>query len=268
MATNATDTAVDDSKPVTEEDLRNDKLAAEVETVKAEDETTTDETSTEESEETSEEDGQTDDQTEEEQSTEEAPVFVKQVPSIVGDTEEEYRKNLETAYQQSTAEALRLKGENDVLKTTDASETPETTEPVDPRLLYLDKLLNKDIQTAFAEFKKSYPQVDDPAEYAKFTTEATALSNYYQSKNQILTGEDLYPKVAAILGWQKESAPDSKDKLGMALKDKGATSKTTSSAAAIPTKSKVTAEMIAANKLMYPNKSEDEIRKELEPYVK
>lgn len=256
MATNAT--AVDDSKPVTEEDLRNDKLALEVETVNAEDETA--ETAAEdESDETSEEDGQTDNQAEEA-----TPTFVKQVPSIAGDTEEEYRKNLETAYQASTTEALRLKALADAAEK--GEEAEEETGPVDPRLLYLDRLVNKDIQETFTEFKKVYPQVDDPVEYQKFTTEATNLSQYYQSKRQVLTADELYPKVASILGWEKE-VTDGKDKLGQALKDRGATSKTTS-ATKTTSKSKVSDEMIRVNMQMYPDKTEAQIREELEPYVK
>lgn len=261
MATNA-DPVVTDDKKVTEEDLRNDKLTLEVETAKAEDETKVTETSTE-SEEASEEIGQTEDQAEGEAEAE--PTFVKQVPSISGDTEEEYLKNLEIAYQASTTEALRLKALTEEAKSEDDS---EESVPVDPRLLYLDRLLNKDIETNFAEFKKDYPQVDDPVEYQKFTAEAKTLSEYYQSKRQMLTADELYPKVAKLLGWEKESTPDGKDKLGMALKDNGATSKTTSSTNGVKPKSKVTDEMIRVNKLMYPDKTEAEIREELEPYVK
>ncbi len=260
MATNATNTedAVDDSKPVTEDDLREDFAKAEVESAKAEDETAEAEPKSE-SEETSEEDGQTDDQADGEAQAE--PTFVKQVPSIAGDTEEDYRKNLEVAYQQSTAEALRLKGLADAA----ADDTPpENTEPVDPRLLYLDRLLNKDIQTTFAEFKKSYPQVDDPAEYARFENEAASLSRYYQTQNQVLTADELYPKVAAILGWQ---SGESKDKLNMALKDKAAVSKTTSATTTKP-KSKISEDIMAWNRQAYPNKTDEEIRKELEPYLK
>lgn len=262
MATNAT--AVDDSKPVTEEDLAKDKLALEVEEAKASDETTTEETS-EESEETSAEDGQTDDQAQEGEAEAE-PTFVKQVPSIAGDTEEEYLKNLETAYQASTTEALRLKGIADQTQNVQA-ETDEV-DLSDPLRLYAKQQMDKDIQTAFTTFSKEYSQVNDPAEYNKFTTEVSALSQTIMSSQRRLASPDeLYSKAAVILGWERQTAPDSKEKLGMAVKGQGATSKTTSATSTAP-KSKVTAEMVAINQQMYPDKTEAQIREELEPYVK
>ena len=78
--------------------------------------------------------------------------------------------------------------------------------------------------------------------------------------------KELYAKSAVILGWEKQSSTDSKDKLDMALKNNAATSKTTSVTKTTP-KSKVPDAMVAANRLMYPNKSDAEIRTELEPYV-
>lgn len=262
MATNAP--AVDDSKPVTEEDLKADKLALEVETVKAADETKEVETPEEESTETSEEDGQTEDQ-----ATEDEPSFVKQVPSIAGDTQEEYLKNLEIAHQQSTAEALRLKSLVDAAepKSEEATQAEEI-DLSDPLRLYAKQKMDEDIQTAFATFSKDYPQVSDQAEYNKFTVEVSALSNTIMtSQKRLASPEELYSKAAVILGWEKDTAPDSKEKLGMAVKGQGAVSKTTSATTTAP-KSKVTAEMIATNKLMYPDKTEAQIREELEPYVK
>ena len=265
MATNAkkkTDDVDDIAANVTEEDLRKDKQAAEVEAAKAADETAAEETP-EETEETGEEDGQTETPAEEE--PEEEPSFVKQVPSIVGDTQEEYLKNLETAYQQSTTEALRLKG------LADEAETPEGEEIdlSDPLRLYAKQKMDEDINTAFSDFQTEYPQaVPGTPEYSQFTTEVATLSQTIMtSQKRLASPKELYSKAAVILGWEKNSTPDSKDKLGMALKDKAASPKTSSSTS-IPTKSKVTDEMIQVNKQMYPNKTEAEIRKELEPYVK
>ena len=272
MATNATKTeeAVDDSKPVTEEDLRNDKLSLEVETAQAADETIDEETTAKDTEETSEEDGQTDDQaTDEADSTEETtPEFVKQVPSIAGDTEEEYLKNLETAYQASTTEALRLKGLADAAQIEDTTWEGEEIDLSDPLRLYAKQKMDEDISRAFGEFSKEYPQIQDQGEYNKFTVEVATLSGtIMNSQKRLASPEELYSKAAVILGWTKDSATDSKDKLNIALKDKAATSKTTSATSNAP-KSKVTPQMIEVNKLMYPNKSEDQIRKELEPFVK
>lgn len=278
MATNAEETAVDDSK-ITEDDLRNLKYdSTDVETSKDEDEI--DETTeSEESEEISEEDGQTDDQTEDEESEEtsdddsdeETSEFVKEFPNIKGDNLPEYARSLETAYKNSTAEALRLKGELDKLQAASQSEVDTTNQedsgPVDPRLLYLDRMVAKDVQTTFEKFKQQYPQVEDPTEYSRFQDKVTSLSKFHLSEGQVATAEELYPEAAAILGWKPaESIPTSKEKLGMAIKNKATITKTTSATKRTP-KSKVTDAMIAANRLMYPNKSDQEIREELEPYV-
>jgi hypothetical protein len=278
MAKNAKQTAEDDSAKVTEEDLRKDKEAAEVESSKEQDETAADETSEEESEETSEGDGKTGDQTEEEESEEsdqtesdeDTSEFVKEFPNIKGDTLEDYAREMEKTLHLSNAEGKRLSDElkANTSTTTKTDESEEDSGPVDPRLLYVDRLVNNDAQKAFTEFKKTYPQADDPAEYAKFESEVAALSGYYISRKQMLTAEELYPRVASILGWDPATdRVNSNDKLGIALKNKAAVSKTSSSAKQVK-KSKVTDAMLAFNRLAYPNKTDEEIRKELEPYVK
>lgn len=261
MATNAT---TEEDKKVTAEDLKNDLAAAEVEVAKVTDETAEDEASDDETEDNSAEDGQTGDQTTDEA---EAPSFVKQVPSISGDTEEEYRKNLETAYQQSTAEALRLKSLAD--EANSKTDEGEEIDLSDPLRLYAKQKMDEDISKAFADFSKEYPQVSEVSEYNKFTNEVAALSSTIMtSQRRLASPEELYSKAAIILGWTKESIEDDKDKLSMALKNNAASSKTTSGTAKPTTKSKVTAAMIEMNQKMYPDKTEDEIRKELEPYVK
>src|SRR3954471_15699245 len=103
---------VDDDKIVTEDDLRALKYPDEdVETLKEEDEPSEDDDANDESDETSEEDDKIDDQATEDEET--PPAFVKEFDYIKGDTPEEYAKNLEAAYKNSSSEALRLKGELD-----------------------------------------------------------------------------------------------------------------------------------------------------------
>ena len=264
------DKGADDPKVTDEaiEDLK--KAKDEVETSQEADETSKTEEDQEESEETSEEEGKTDDSQDEEteEESEESSEFVKEFPNIKGDTLEEYARELEKTQRLSEQEGKRLSNELKALQTkAPETESEEDTGPVDPRLLYVDKLVNDDVQTQFAEFKKQYPQLDDPLEYDKFEAEAASLNSYYvENKKQILTAKELYPKVANILGWEPNIV-DSKDKLNIALKDKAAVSKTTSSTKT-PSKSKVTDQMVAVNRLMYPNKTDAEIIKELEPHVK
>jgi hypothetical protein len=261
MATNADDTAVDDSKEVTDEDFKKLKEESAVETSTEADEELETGESEEKSEEASEED-----ETSESQDEEESSEFVKEFPNIKGDTPEEYARNLEIAYENSTAEFQRLRDEAKT-QTTDAEETEEDAGPVDPRLLYLDQMLQKDITDSYTKFSKDYPQTSDPVEYARFQTEAANLSQYIiQTQKRVAPASELYSKVAAILGWKSDTKPDSNDKLKVALKD-GAASTKTSSATKPKSTSKVTDAEIATARAMggwTEGKSDAEIRKELE----
>lgn len=264
--TNTDDKAVDDSKEVTEEDLKKLKEDSKVEPEKA-DEIQSTEESDEESEETD-----TEEETEEEsqdESDEDSSEFVKEFPNIKGDTPEEYARNLEIAYQNSTAEALRQKALAEAKpEVTEVGEDSEETGPIDPRLLYLDQMLQKDITDSFNTFSKQFPQTKDPEEYAKFQTEASNLSQYIiTTQKRVAPASELYSKVAAILGWQPEvQTADNQDKLKVALKDSASSSKTTS-ATKPKTTSKITDAQVSIAKQMggwTDGKSDAEIRKELE----
>ncbi len=288
MATNADETnAVDDSTQVTEDDLRNLKYGkTEVEpSENEEDESANTDETDEDSEETGEEDGQTDDQATDTEATDDASdeeaneeddasEFVKEFPNIKGETLEEYAKGLEQAYKNSTAEFQRLRqAQLTPAANEDSTENDDQTNQVpvsDPVSLYMKQKMDEEITTAFSDFSKNFSsQVTDQTEYDKFTrTVATLSSTILQSEGRLAPPKELYSKAAVILGWEPENVPTKKDKLGMALKNNAAISKT-SSGAKTPTssKSKVTDAMIAANRLMYPDKTDAEIRTELEPYV-
>ncbi len=275
MATNA-EPVVDDNKEVTDEDWKAVKYGKdEVETSDEteEDETSESEDTGEESEEAEDEESQNEEESideDSEEESEEAPEFVKQFVNIKGDTAEEYAKNLEEAYKNSTAEALRLKSLA-TPKVEDDDSTEDSTPPVqDPRLLYVDRIVEQDIKTSYEAFRKDYPQVDDPAEYEKFTNEVRDLSTYFiQTQGRAATAGELYPKAAAILGWDKQTTVDSKDKLDMALKDRSSSSKTTSSTKPKSKQSKVSDKEVQMYKLMNPESdlTDAKIREELEVYV-
>lgn len=253
----------DDDKPVTEDDLRDLKYGnQDVEVADAIDETPETEEVEEEPEETEGEIGKTDD-TEGEEKPE--PTFTKEFPNIKGDTPEEYAKNLEIAYQNSTAEAMRLKQQPPPDTSVDKPDDSTTTTP-DITSLYAKQQMDKEINEAWGKFTKQYSQTTDKTEYAKFTQTVSQLSNtIYESEDRLASPDELYRKAAVILDWTPE-APTPEDKLKMAVKDGAASTK--SSNVAKPTqKSKVTDAMLAANRKMYPGKSDAEIREELEPYL-
>jgi hypothetical protein len=266
---NSDTTVVDDDKPVTEDDLRALKYPEEeVETSQEEDETS-EGTGVEESEGASEEDGQTDDQTIEE----EIPAFVKQFDYIKGDTPEEYAKNLEQAYENSSTEGRRINAELQELKkapTVTPEKTDEEETPKSATELYVQQKLDQEIQEAFSVIRKDYPQASNPDEYAKFTREVATFSRtILDGQGRLASPAELYAKAAISLGWEKNDAePDDKDKLGMALKDGAATSKTTSAPTKPkPTGAKVSETQLKLNRKMYPGKTDQQIIDELTPYL-
>ena len=273
MATNA-DPVADDNQTVTEDDLRALKYPKDgVEPSQEEDETI-DEAEDEETTEETSDDGQTEETPSEEQPT--APAFVKEFTYIKGDTPEEYAKNLEIAYKNSTTEALRLKGELDKTPppvTPPAPTTPNTEEPTVPAPttatdLWVQQQLDKEIQDAFRGTQKEYPQVNNQADYDRFTSRVRVLSQTILAEEKRLASPaELYNAAAVSLGWQKQSVPDSQDKLGMALKDNASATKVGSAAGKAAPKTKVSQAMIELNRKMYPGKTDDEIRTELEEYI-
>jgi len=273
MATNAKDQVADDDKEVTEEDLRKLKESVEVETSQEEDETTDNETK---SEDASEEDSKTDQSQEDEseaesddEADEDTSEFVKQYPNIKGDTLDEYARGIEEAYQNSTSEALRLKKLLDeatsINSDTSVGEADDAAPITDPRLLYLDQILDKDIQDSFAEFKKSHPQVNDPLEYDKFQKKVASMSTYImQSEQRVAPASELYSMVAAILGWKPETAVDSKERLAVAVKGTAAVSKTSSTTKPKVKSSITDAEVAIAKNMWAGGMSDADIRKQLE----
>lgn len=249
------DTVVDDDKAVTEDDLRSLKYDnEEVETEKSEDEPSEADETEEETEDT---------EIGEEESQEEAePEFVKQFPQIKGETPEEYAKNLEKAYENSTAEAMRLRKPPETDKVDETPEAPNT----DITSLYAKQQMDKEITEAWTAFQKQYPQVTDQSEYDVFTRTVTELSTtILQSQKRLATPEELYRKAAGILEWTPETVTR-EDKLRTAVKDSAASSKSSTGTKGKAV-SKVSDAMLAANRKMYPGKSDQEIREELEPYV-
>lgn len=275
-ATNADAQVGDDDKPVTEDDLRELKYPDEdVETPQGEDEPTDGDDSQEEAEEPVADEDESPEDAEKDEEDESPESFVKEFPNIKGDTPEEYAKNLEIAYQNSTAEAMRLK--NELQPAPPAIPEPETpvaeeqppTPSTDPASLYVKQQMDKQIDEAYSDFRKEYSQVEELGNYQQFTkTVATVSKTIYESEGRLVDPREAYDAAAAILKWQKTSEPNDKEKLGMALKQNGAASKSTSASGAKPAvRSKVTDAMIKTARNTGATGTDDEIRKELEPYV-
>lgn len=276
----ATKPVVDDDKPVTEDDLRKLKYPDdEVETApKAEDETTEGTETEEKAEETSEDDGQTASEETEEEEESTPPAFVKEFDYIKGDTPEEYAKNLESAYKNSSSEALRLKDElanrtAPPAVPTSEPETPDSDDlpfPTSPLELWAQQNLDERINQAYDGFKKVFPQVLETDNFTKFSQRVSVLSKTIMAdEKRLASPEELYETAAYSLGWSKTSDPvDSKDKLNEALKNNAASGKPTSAAPGkAPIRPKISEAMMKMNRQMYPGKTDAEIIEELTPYL-
>lgn len=189
------------------------------------------------------------------------------------DVPAESEKDLEwykKAYENSTTEALRLKGELD--KATPVSEPPVIQAPADPAnldpdKLYLEHLRTKDIATVWTKLVGEYPQLADPQgdTYKRFVQRSTIMGKtILEDEKRYVEPSELYPMVISSLGLNKG---DDQEKLAAALKDGAASPRTSSGSPSQGTQSKVTDAMMAMNRKMYPNKTDAEIREELEPYV-
>lgn len=251
MVTNADEEKKEEVEETSfEEDLRQ---AKESETTKAEEEELA----------PSEEDAQSEESpAEEEAQAEPEATFTKNVPSIPGDTPQEYLANLEKSYSESTKEALRLK---DLVPKPTAPESVKTDEVLTPEQLYIRQKQDEEIGEAFSEIQKDYPQVKDKVEYDRFTAMAqTVGKNITDAEKRLPPPKEVYAKTVVLLGWTQG---DSQEKLGAAMKDGAASPKISSGASRPAPKSKVTDKMVAYNRRWYPGKTDAEIREELEPHV-
>lgn len=170
------------------------------------------------------------------------------------------------AYEESTKEGLRLKGELDKKVELPPPEvlTPPADKVLTPEQLYIRQKQNEEITEAFSEITVKYPTLKEKDVYDKFTAEANLVGRVIvESEKRYPSPKELYEKTAVILGL----SPDNSEAVGAALKDNAATPKTSSAPASPSPATKVTEDMISTNLKMYPNKTRQEIIEELEPHI-
>lgn len=295
MATNADGKkGDDDAEIITEETLRNDKYgkggvddpeegADEIADDDTSDDDGSDDDEGDDDSKTDDEsqDDDSDDDSSEDSDDDDSETFIKEFDNIKGETLPEYTRNLEVAYRNSTAEALRLKQENTDLKSKDTTVGDDGTDDsaagddksskiTDPTQLYMKQKMDDEIVAAYNDFAGDYAQVDDPAEYDKFVKTVKSLSKtIMESEGRVASPRELYSKSAVILAWEpRDKKPTGKEKVGIALKGRAAvSSKGSSSSKKGRTQSKVNQAMIELNRKMYPGKTDSEIRAELEEHV-
>ena len=243
---------------------------------KPEDETT--------EEETSEEEKPTDDETETEEPSD--STFTKQFPNLKGETLEEYVPELETAYDNSFKEALRLSKElkdNAAIVEQAKQIVAQAAKPADPAapvapanslgnaidqhpaIKYAQAKQTEDMLTAFDDFKKDYPNATDQQAFEQFTKASDGVNAALTSAlGRAPTYKELFPAIAGSLGWQ----PTKPDKGGAIIKENASIGRTPSNQApARPRPPKVSDAQVDTYLKLFTSKTREEAIKELSEVV-
>lgn len=222
----------------------------------------------------------------------EAPIdpdtFTKQFPNLKGESWEEYGPELETAYNNSFTEGLRLNKELErvngelaearrVIATGQpAGQAPQGGQPATvtpgatdvsqlPEIQMVRSWATQQMTTAFDKFKGQYPQVLDQDNFKKFTDAATAVGNVFISVNgREPTYDELFAAEANYFGWQPSTVDAAK---GSRVRDAAAGSRVTSTSPQGQRRTRVTDAQVDAYMRMFPNKSRADVVKELEEVV-
>ncbi len=207
-------------------------------------------------------DGQTDDDTTDD--SKEKSTFTKGegFDWVKGETPEEYARNLEKAYQNSTAEAFKWKRKVEGKDTEDKSEKTERQE-VSPILRQAERRELQAMNKEYDDFLGRYPSANEPGNADKLNKRVQSISKAIQEdEGREPTFAETLSLAAASMGWKE----DTSGKVAAAMKDAAASSTRSSSPKGNP-KSKVTPAQIKAAKKFWPGKSDAEIIKELEPHA-
>jgi hypothetical protein len=221
-----------------------------------------------------------------------AKPFTKLFPNLKGDTPEEYAKEVETAYTNSTNEALRLKKiiddnaaiveqANQVIARAGIQPTPpadpanpETAQvpvapvaptapaaPTNPDLEWVKQEREAKMIEEFGKFKKDYPQAVDKDNFQTFLNTSKGVDEALTARlGRRPSYQELYKGIADILGWQPMSVEAKKNN---AIKGAGASSRPSTTTPPLPKKSKVTSAQVDMHLKLFPFKSREQAVKDL-----
>lgn len=169
--------------------------------------------------------------------------FTKQFPNLKGEDWPSYGPELENAYQNSFTEGMRLKGELDkaltqIRELTSAPAGPPPVPPADApppvpppnqppsglqqtaEFQWLQSAQQAEMRRSFGSFMKIYPQVTDETNFKVFSDAVQPVTDMFaRIEGRQPTYDELFPKIADVLGWQ----PESKDGIrGQAIKEAAA----------------------------------------------
>jgi hypothetical protein len=246
----------------------------------SEDEETEDNEEQETEEESEEEDSESDED-EEETDNEEDEKFKKRYTQIKGDTAEEYIPNLEEAYKNSSAEAVRLKQKaEDLQKQVDnisalVATNPELAEqikegkapalPTDPALLRARQDMEAQNKKEYADFVDGHPELESDAELQKQVfDEIRDFAEVAAKKNRVLGMKEALNMAYVSLGLQTGSKEEA---IRMKAKETAARGKSAGAAKKAKAKTEFTEAQINAGIQMGLGKTRQEVIKKLATYA-
>lgn len=212
----------------------------------------------------------------------EPPTLTKQFSNLKGETWEEYGHELETAYQSSFTEALRIRRELDdarkviaqlpAIQNAGQPAQPSGQVPnpaagteaiLTPEIQYAKTLMQRDMRTSFDHFAEQYPQVRDETNFTRFRDAATPVGQAFLAiEGREPTYDELFPRIAAVFGWQPSEAEGKRDQ---ALKESLAAGHSAGGQGRAPSRGpKVTDAQVSAYIRMFPSKNRADAVKELE----
>lgn len=216
----------------------------------------------------------------EEEAQPEPTTFTKQFQNLKGDSWDTYGPELETAYVNSTNEALRLKKQLDdnvplieeakrIVAEKQAAQPQEN--PASPNLLTIDshpdvqyakQLREREMITAFNDFAKEFPQARETDEFNKFTAASNGVALAFAAGNNGTQPSypELFNGIASVLGWTSTTKEAKKD---AAIKDLASTSQVNSSGVSPARRTKVTDAEVDVYLKMFTSKTREEAIKEL-----
>jgi len=212
----------------------------------------------------------------------EEQTFERRYKQFKGETLEEYVKNLEEGYSNSSAEAVRMNRELKRLReeklstiaNTDTDDKEEPKKQEDPALIYARQKMEEDAQKDYKSFSKLHPEIDETSDqfdeslFEEFDKEAGYARDYlYRTTGKIPTLMDAMKRAWAVMDLETES---NEEKLAMSAKSAGSGTKAKGTAKEQP-KPKFSDAQIENVKKMDPKlegKSRAEIEEILSKYIK
>jgi len=186
---------------------------------------------------------------------------------VKGDNSEEFIQNLIVAYQNSTAEALRLRQAPAPAPAPAEAPAAAPATPIAPELAYAQSMMQKDQIDSFEKFAERFPQAREPEAFDQFSKALEGSSQAFLASNgRLPTYSELFERTAGFLQWSPSDKSARKD---AAIKEASTSGNTQAPGSAPPKRAQVDSPDVAKTVAIlrsrpeYATKSDSELLKEL-----